>query len=882
MEISSRHRQGTHAVNERLAAALADRYRIERELGAGGMATVYLAQDLKHDRKVALKVLKPELAAVLGAERFVVEIKTTAALQHPHILPLFDSGTADGFLYYVMPYIQGETLRTKLNRETQLGIEEAVRITREVADALDYAHRQGVIHRDIKPENILLHDGRPMVADFGIALALSAAAGGRMTETGLSLGTPHYMSPEQATAEKELSNRSDIYSLGCVLYEMLTGNPPHTGASAQQIIMKIVTEEAAPVTKLRKSVPPNVAAAVAKAVERLPADRFESARDFATALTDPRFTSSTVKTASERASEWTQRTPLALAGWAAAALLAAVLGWALFRSAPAESTPGIRFAFSPGGMTDRIDIEISPDGRRIVVPGVVDQKGTVGIAVHDLGSLETITLPGALGKRPRISPDGRWLSYQGDDILRKVPMEGGPPTTISNRCNDSADWIDAESLICTTSDWGLGRVSSAGGTVEVLAVPDTAAGEIGLWSIAPLPGGRAVLFTSYRRPVNRIEVYDLRSRTRHVLVEDAVMARYAKSGHLLFVRDHALFAIRFDAKALRTLGTAVPVLDNVATLPFDAMAGFAIADNGTLAVVRQSEWAVQRRLVWVRRDGAEQPAVPTLSDYQFPRISPDQSKLLVTLTTAGRRDLWIFDLRRGLLSQLTRATGSAFRGVWTPDGRQVLFTNETPSYDVYRVPVDGSAPPTAVVANQRDKYADAVSPDGASFVGDERWAGVRRVMLRPMDGRGPGRAISDSSLVSFNPCFSPDGRWIAYSEGGEVSVRRIVVRRTDGTGAALQVSAGGDYDVAPRWTKGGREIVFRRKNAVYGVDLDVAAGHVGAEHKLFDGPYPVDLGYDVTPDGLRFLMVRAEPRPEALPILVITNFFAELNAKVRK
>jgi len=214
---------------ERLTKALADRYAIEREIGAGGMATVYLAQDLKHDRRVALKVLKPELAAVLGADRFIQEIKTTANLQHPHILPLFDSGEADSFLYYVMPFIDGETLRDKLDRETQLGIDEAVRITSDVADALDYAHRNNVIHRDIKPENILMHDGRPMVADFGIALAVSAAAGGRMTETGLSLGTPHYMSPEQATAEKELTNRSDIYSLGAMLYEMLTGSPPHVG-----------------------------------------------------------------------------------------------------------------------------------------------------------------------------------------------------------------------------------------------------------------------------------------------------------------------------------------------------------------------------------------------------------------------------------------------------------------------------------------------------------------------------------------------------------------------------------------------------------------------------------------------------------------------------
>src|SRR5215831_11840564 len=243
-----------------LASALADRYQIEREL-----------------------------AAVLGAERFVVEIKTTAQLQHPHILPLFDSGTADGFLYYVMPYIEGETLRAKLNREKQLGIVEAVRITTEVADALDYAHRHGVVHRDIKPENILLHDGRPMVADFGIALAVSAAAGGRMTETGLSLGTPHYMSPEQATAEKEITPRSDVYSLGSVLYEMLAGQPPHLGGAAQQVIMKIITDAAEPVTKYRKSVPPHVAAAVDKALEKLPADRFETAKAFGDALTDTGF-----------------------------------------------------------------------------------------------------------------------------------------------------------------------------------------------------------------------------------------------------------------------------------------------------------------------------------------------------------------------------------------------------------------------------------------------------------------------------------------------------------------------------------------------------------------------------------------------------------------
>ena len=228
---------------DRLNAALTGRYRIERELGQGGMATVYLAEDVKHDRRVALKVLKPELAAVIGAERFLVEIKTTANLQHPHILALYDSGQVDGTVFYVMPYIDGESLRDRLAREKQLPVGDAVRIATEIASALDYAHRHGVIHRDIKPENILLHDGRAVVADFGIALAMSRTTGStRLTETGMSLGTPHYMSPEQALGEKTVDARTDVYALGAVLYEMLVGEPPFTGPNSGAIMARMMTE----------------------------------------------------------------------------------------------------------------------------------------------------------------------------------------------------------------------------------------------------------------------------------------------------------------------------------------------------------------------------------------------------------------------------------------------------------------------------------------------------------------------------------------------------------------------------------------------------------------------------------------------------------------
>src|SRR5688572_2253485 len=258
----------------RLQVALGDRYQIERQIGEGGMATVYLARDLKHGRRVAIKVLRPELAARLGSERFLHEIKVTASLQHPNILPLYDSGASDEFLYYVMPYVDGESLRTKMRHDGQLSVEDTVAISRSVAAALDYAHEHGIVHRDIKPENVLLQRGQALVADFGIALAVSAAGGARLTQTGLSIGTPHYMSPEQATGDRGQDARSDIYSLGAITYEMLTGEPPHRASSAQATIAKILSEKPSPISHSRALVPANVDAAIQRALAKSPADRF--------------------------------------------------------------------------------------------------------------------------------------------------------------------------------------------------------------------------------------------------------------------------------------------------------------------------------------------------------------------------------------------------------------------------------------------------------------------------------------------------------------------------------------------------------------------------------------------------------------------------------
>jgi eukaryotic-like serine/threonine-protein kinase len=296
--------EGSNALDT-VQSAIGSQYVVERELGRGGMATVYLARDTRHRRQVAVKVLHGELSALLGSERFLREIELTASLQHPHILPLFDSGSAAGLLYYVMPYVEGETLRARLEREVVLPVEDALHLAREVADALAYAHAHGIVHRDIKPENILLHGGHALVADFGVALAVQEAGGERMTHTGLSLGTPQYMAPEQATGERAVDARADVYALATVLYEMLVGEPPFTGPSTQAIVARLLTEEPRPLTPRRRSVPPHVDSAVRTALEKLPADRFPNVAAFAAALGTPADTvASRPASRIERDSRW--------------------------------------------------------------------------------------------------------------------------------------------------------------------------------------------------------------------------------------------------------------------------------------------------------------------------------------------------------------------------------------------------------------------------------------------------------------------------------------------------------------------------------------------------------------------------------------------------
>jgi serine/threonine-protein kinase len=870
-----------------LRDALADRYRLERQLGSGGMATVYLALDLKHDRQVAVKVLRPELAAVIGAERFLTEIRTTANLQHPHILPLFDSGKADGFLFYVMPYVEGISLRDRLTHEKQLPIAEAVRIASQVAAALDYAHRHNVIHRDIKPENIMLHDGSALVADFGIALAASKAGGARMTETGMSLGTPAYMSPEQAMGERELDARSDVYALGCVTYEMLTGEPPFSGPTAQAIVAKVMTAEPVEATSLRRTIPPDLSEAVHTALQKLPADRFASAAALGAALEG--------RTDGIRPAHRTRgmspvgplRRSAIMIGVGLVALAAAA-GWALRGlTAPAPDPRPVEFTLRLGdGGQNRPYIAISPDGRHII-QAVRDSTGTDQVVLRELGSTQVTTIAGTGGARdPVYSPDGRWIALHRNGGIYKVPAGGGPATLVVDSVNAAGcGWgSDGRTVMYTRSNLGLWRTSSAGGgTPEQLTVLDTVRREFAHWYPQALPGGRAAIFTSYATPMarSRIEAVEFATGRRTVLAEGAVFGRYIASGHLLYARDRAVFAVPFDPTRLEVKGTAVPVIEDVAWTPFDGLAGYAVSDNGTMVYLKASEWSVERRVVWVDRAGTEQPVLPAPGFWAEPRLSPDGRWIALT-QTEPKRDIWLFATGRRLLTQLTRAQGAAFNAVWMPDSRSIIYTFEDPVYDLHRMPVDASGPDVPVVASPYDKRAGSIAGDSRTLAYTES-VDRDRLMLVSLSRGTP--SADEGRTDQNNPAISPDGRWIAYQEASVGEQPQVYVRALDGRGGRIQVSAQGGSQ--PRWTKGGKEIVFRKSEAVLASAFQPATGDVGTPVLLFRKADAGQLdsgrsvGYDVTPDGSRFLMVIPIARPESQPGHVILNWFGILRARVK-
>ncbi len=875
----------------RLTAALTDRYRLERELGQGGMATVYLAQDLRHDRRVAVKVLRPELAAVIGAERFLSEIKTTANLQHPHILPLFDSGEADGFLFYVMPYVEGETVRDRMNREKQLPVADAVRIASEVAAALDYAHRHNVIHRDIKPENILLHDGSALVADFGIALAASKAGGTRMTETGMSLGTPHYMSPEQAMGEREITARSDVYALGCVLYEMLTGDPPFTGSTAQAIVARVVTEHPRSLTSQRHTIPSHVEAAVLTALEKLPADRFATAAEFAAALGDTGYASKTtvmMAAAQGRGRRWT---PIAVAGWSLAALAAGAALWGWMRPAPVR--PVLRFAMAlPKGQElsnpRGTRIALSPDGSRLVYAGPGPEGPQLWLRNRD--QLAATPIPGTdQGSNPFFSPDGRQVGFvmQSTATLKVVTLAGAPPITIADSGigSDGATWnsdgyiyFDGLTAGGTT---GLVRVRPAGGAAEQVTTVDTTNGEGDHFWPAPLPDSRGVLFTiQYRstgRPSN-VAVLDLKTGKYHTVVQ-GLTARYSPTGHLVYVTAGGdLMAVPFDLGKLTVTGEAFALTNGIAGRPFGAV-DLAVSESGTMIYETGALVTAPNHVMYLSRDGHAEPVDSGWSgSFQTLALSPDGQRLAISIVQGTTQQLWVKQLPTGPVTKLTFDGTINYRPAWSPDGQSIGFITNSGGVEFFAVTrADGSSTPAPGMAPAGRPVQEAGwSPDG-------RWLIYRTtpqdVFARRTVGDTATVTLLNSAFVEIYPALSPDGRWLAYSSN-ESGQMEVYVRPFPNTQAAKsQVSTNGGFE--PHWSHSGHELFYvDSPGMLNSVEIIPApAFTMGQRKSLFSlANYTAGIrSWDITPDDQRFVMIGGgggDGNPEQ--IVVVENFFRQL------
>jgi serine/threonine-protein kinase len=878
----------------RLASALSDRYRLVRELGQGGMATVHLAEDLKHGRKVAIKVLHPELSAVLGSARFLAEIKVTANLQHPHILGLIDSGEADGLLYYVMPYVAGESLRARLVRDGQLPVDEALRLAREVASALDYAHRQGVVHRDIKPENTLLQDGAALVADFGIALAVEEAGGHRMTQTGMSLGTPAYMSPEQAMGERKIGPRSDVYALGAMTFEMLAGEPPFTGPSSQAIVAKVLTEQPPPLRAKRPSVPPAAEAAIHTALQKLPADRWGSAKEFGDALAGAATHPTPIATIplpvprGRPRAAWRSAVPWL--GWVAAGIAGAVAAWALLQPRP-ELPPSRLAILAPGlggsgASSSQRHLTFEPDGQTLVY-SMLGTEGMMHLVRQPLDADAPTPIPGALQlSSALVSPDGRSvIATQAirSQVLR-LPLEGGSPELLVRELltSDDAAWGPDGSL--WVSDPATGQI---GHVVGDSLVPITAKGQYRVQQI--LPDGRTALTVRTRvgNATGPLLLVDLQTGGETPIFDTPVIEARITRGYLVVVAPGGnLQAIPLDRSGRRVVGSAVTVATNVATTG-TAVAQFAVAPNGNVAYIPEEPYS----LVFLDRAGSSRLATSERRNFHHPMFSPDGRRLSLDFNSIEGRNVWVLGLDEGTL---TRASfdRDGHDATWTPDGRFITYIAPISRPDgvtlvLLRKRPGSAEPPDTLLSSRFLSYTGVWLRDGSALVttatglrhgarssdSADAGSGADAAILRNA-GRGPIEPLVASPFAEQYVGASPDGRWISFvsdqSGRDEVYVRDLA-------GEQDQVLVSLDGGTEPVWSHDGRELYYREttQGAPYlvaaGIRTSPALGVTGRK-RLFPvgdivGTNP-HANYDVSPDGKTFAMVRRSP---AARIVVIQN-----------
>lgn len=860
---------------QRLRAALPEHYRIEGEVAQGGMAIVFRAIDVKHDRKVAVKVLRPEFSAMVGADRFLREIRVTAQLQHPHILPLYDSGAAAELLYYVTPFIEGESLRHRLVRERQLPLDEAVSLIRGIASALDYAHRQGVLHRDIKPENILLHDGQPLLADFGIALAVSVESGDRLTVGGLSIGTPSYMSPEQMAGEQPLDARCDIYALGCVAYEILAGEPPFTGSNYQAVIASVMTSDPTPLVEIRKSVSVGVAAAIHRAMERLAADRFSTAADFAAALT-----ADSGARVPRRHRSW--RTPASVAMGVGAGLLMGILAARL--TAPAPRSEVRRWSIvlpdsapvalaGPGSVSGgQTAIALAPAGDRLAY--VSPHGETTLLAIRPLDGDTTILLPNTEGAyQPFFSPDGEWIGFFAGNLLRKVSASGGNPVTLVavDRIT-GASWVSPDRIVVFENEgFDLHWISASGARADSTMHLITQFGSSdvlpgGEWSIGQLSSGQLALLSltnGTELAITRRGVLPLDS-VRQADLLFGTSPRWLRSGYLVYAAgDGVLMAMPFDGAKRKVLGESVPLVNGVQMEAGFGYAEFALSRDGTLVFVPGRN-QLYVNIAFVSPDGKIDTLPFPRGPYTQPRLSPDGTRLAVQARNpVGGWEVLLMNLVTGVRQQVeVEGNYRAFPASWLPSGKEIMIGLWNP--------VQFLNYGARIQSLESGKWTDihlpgasymTVSPDGGSFVFSDWRTGelyIRSLGTDTTRVRIPARGFAAS--------FSPDGRWVAW--GGVNGT--VAVSPVPPTGAIYPVAERGQM---PLWTPNGKGLIYRDGSRYFVAPISTIGGfHAGRARVLVEGPFLSTFAWnhDIARDG-RLLVLLSSPQQQARTLGIITD-----------
>ena len=869
----------------KLNAALSGRYHLKHEIGHGGMATVYLADDLKHQRSVALKVLHPELGVVLGAERFLTEIRTTANLQHPNILPLYDSGTADGLVFYMMPYVEGETVRERMTRDGQLSVGETVRIIQGAAAALDYAHRRGIIHRDIKPENILLQDGQALVADFGVALAVSNAASQRITQTGMSVGTPAYMSPEQAAAERQLDGRSDVYSLAAVMYEMLCGEAPFTGPSAAAIMARMMTEVPREIDTRRPSVPSYISEAVRRSLEKVPGDRFATAADFSLALEKPGTGTyrATIRAARSRGRE--------LAYAAGAVVLTAAAFWGWSRSSAqlvpgvvrftVQPAPGTHLEFSQNGLATTLSL--SPDGRRIAF--IASVAGSSQLYVQLLAELRPHVLAGTTGARyPEFSPDGKWIAYESGAVIKKISVDGGVSVTLCNTGGDGIagmTWESDRSIVYSRfvlTDRGImWRVNADGGEPERLASLDTSNHEL---KRAPrsADGGRLLFFSNAVANVSDMHIGVESTDRRKTVIFPGLRGGRALGlydGNLVYVTGTgALMAAPFNRRTL-TAGVPIQLGDSIAVSSADAAA--ALSANGSLVFVQGGRAS---QLVTVDDHGQPRTLVDSVRSYAHPRYSPSGTRLAFDVARDGGTDIWTYDLVAHTTERVTHE-GFNDRPEWTPDGKRLLFTsNRTQTYSLWSMAADGSGKAELFFQANESIREGMISLDGRTLVYRvDTQRDNRDIFVLPLTGERKPVGLLTGPNDDKMPRASPDSKWLAYVSD-ESGAEEVYVRLISGAGGRVAVSVGGGRE--PVWSRDGKRLFYRSGSKMMSANVALSPElSITARQILFDAPFTTDPyhpNFDVAPDGKSFVMIR--PMYEDRQMVMVVNWAEELKQRV--